>query len=118
MSGVLFVVRTAPGGNLRAREALDAALLFSAFMPRLALLFSGDGVWQLLAGQQAAATGAVPVAPVIGALGEYDIDQVFADAGALAERGIDRARLLPGVQLLDDDAIRALLRDHARVLTF
>ncbi|MFP5440334.1 MAG: sulfurtransferase complex subunit TusC [Gammaproteobacteria bacterium] len=118
MSSVLFLVRSAPAGSLRAREALDAALLFSAFMPRLAVLFSGDGVWQLLAGQQAAATGAVPVAPVVGALPEYDIEQVFADAGALAERGIDRARLLPGVQLLDDDGIRALLCGYDRVLTF
>lgn len=118
MSTMLVMIRAAPATGLRAREALDAALLFSAFA-QIAVLFSGDGVWQLLHGQQPATIGAPSVAPVIAAFAEYEIERVYADARALVDRGIDPSQLLPGVSVLDDDGIRALLRETGQqVLSF
>lgn len=118
MSTVLMMVRSAPFAGLRAREAADAALLFSAFTPALAVLFSADGVWQLLPEQHHQDIDAVPVAPVLAAFHEYDIHAVYADGRALAERGISATQLMPGVAVLDDAGIQALLAGHDRVLTF
>lgn len=115
---VLMMMRSAPFAGLRAREAADAALLFSAFTPILAVLFSADGVWQLLPDQQHQEIDAVPVAPVLAAFHEYDIHAIYADGRALAERGIAVAQLIPGVAVLDDTGIQALLASHDRVLTF
>ncbi|MFZ5755653.1 MAG: DsrE family protein [Pseudomonadota bacterium] len=118
MSAVLVLVRGTPTQDVRAREAAEAALLFSAFTPQLSVLYSGDGVWQLLAGQQPDVIGAVSVASVIAAFPEYDIQRVYADADALAVRGIAPGCLLPGVTLLARDGIARLLATHAPVLTF
>ncbi|MFZ5722891.1 MAG: sulfurtransferase complex subunit TusC [Pseudomonadota bacterium] len=118
MTSILLVFRSTPSGSLRAREGIDAALLFSAFVPQLSVLFSGDGVWQLLAGQQPDAIDAAPVASVIAAFPEYDITAIHADAAALAARGIEPARLIAGVRPVDDNAIRELLARHDHVLTF
>lgn len=118
MTAVLMLVRAAPFTGVRAREAADAALLFSAFTPALAVLFSADGVWQLLANQRHEDIDAVPVAPVLAAFHEYDLHAVYADGRALVERGLVAAQLMPGIEVLDDAGIRALLASHDRVLTF
>lgn len=118
MGAVLMLVRATPCGGIRAREAIDAALLFSAFAPQLAVLFSGDGVWQLVSGQQPDAVGAAAVSSVITAFDDYDIQQVYADGTALAQRGIDPAQLVAGARVLDDAGIRALLAAQDQVLSF
>lgn len=118
MRRVLMIFRAAPSGGMRAREGIDAALLFSAFTPQLAVLFSGDAVWQLVAGQQPDAVAAVPVESVIGAFDEYDIHDIHVDGTALATRGIDPRQLVVPARIADDEAIRALLAAHDHVLTF
>ena len=118
MKKILVIVRASPYGGIRAREAIDAALLFSAFAPEIAVLFSGDGVWQLVAGQEPGGIGAKSVAATLGAFESYDIDRVYADAEALAARGIDTAHLLAGAQPVDAAGLRELLCSHDRVVTF
>ena len=117
MHRILLLVRNAPCAGVRAREAVDAALLFSAFAPGLSVLFSGEGVWQLLPGQQADGPAGTPVAAMLGAFADYEIEQVYADAGALAERGLADSALLAGATALDDAGIRALFARHDRVVT-
>lgn len=118
MKKILVIIRASPYGGIRAREAIDAALLFSAFTAEIAVLFSGDGVWQLVDGQRPGGIGAKSVEATLGAFESYDITRVYADAPALAERGIPTDGLLAGATALDPDAIRALLSAHDRVLTF
>lgn len=118
MTSVLMLVRASPCGGIRAREAIDAALLFSAFTPRLSLLFSGEGVWQLVAGQKPDLIAAVPVATAITAFDDYDIHEVYADAAALRARNIAPERLLAGVRVLDETGVRTLIADSDRVLSF
>ncbi len=117
-ASVLLIVRAAPASGLRAREALDAALLFSAFVPALSVLFSGDGCWQLLRGMNAGAAGAVPIEPVLSAFDDYDIHALYADATALAARGLAMEVLSVPVQALDDDALQALIARHDHVISF
>lgn len=118
MRRVLMIFRASPAGGIRAREGIDAALLFSAFTPQLAILFSGDAVWQLVAGQQPDVVGAPAVAAAIGAFDEYDIHELHVDGAALAARGIEPAQLAIPARIADDAAIRELLATHDHVLTF
>lgn len=117
MKKILVVVRGTPYGSARAREAIDAALLLSAFAAEIAVLFSGDGVWQLQPGQQPGSIAAQPVQAMLGAFEAYDITRVYADAGALAERGLDAGHLLGGATALDATALRELFVNHDRVIT-
>ncbi len=117
-ASVLLLIRAAPASGLRAREALDAALLFSAFVPTLSVLFSGDGCWQLLRDMNADAIDAVPVAPVLTAFDDYDIHALYADADALAARGLSTNDLSVPVQALNADALRALIARHDHVISF
>ena len=117
MKKILIIVRASPYGGIRAREALDAVLLFSAFAPEIAVLFTGDGVWQLVDGQRPAAIAAKSVEATLGAFESYDIKRVYADREALALRGIAVDGLLAGAQALDAGAMRELLTAHDRVVT-
>lgn len=117
MRRILLLVRSTPYGSVRAREALDAALLFSAFTDELAVLFSGDGVRQLLPGQQADDIGMKPVGATLGAFADYDISRVYADADALQARGLPLSGLVADAVALPAADIRALLQAHDMVIT-
>jgi sulfur relay (sulfurtransferase) complex TusBCD TusD component (DsrE family) len=56
-----FVFSSAPHGSASGREGLDALLATSALTEDIGVFFLGDGVFQLLAGQQPQAV----LAPVI-----------------------------------------------------
>lgn len=114
---LLLIVRASPYGGIRAREALDAVLLCSAFAAEMSVLFSGDGVLQLLQGQRATALGVKSVEGVLGAFDAYDIHRVYADAEALAARGLAGEPLAAGARALDPADLRALVAMHDRVIT-
>lgn len=104
---VLVICRTSAGAGPRAREALDIALAFGAFDQPVSLLFTGDGVWNLVAGQTGEATGGME--RLLGALPDYGIEPLLADARALRERGIRSEQMVTGCDLLDDAAVAALV---------
>ncbi|MFT7257659.1 MAG: sulfur relay (sulfurtransferase) DsrF/TusC family protein, partial [Candidatus Azotimanducaceae bacterium] len=51
MKKLLFVQSKAPHGSLQGQEGLDAILAGSAFVD-CAVLFTGDGIYQILSLQQ------------------------------------------------------------------
>ncbi len=52
MKRVAFVFTSAPHGSAGGREGLDALLATSALTEDMGVFFVGDGVFQLLPGQQ------------------------------------------------------------------
>ena len=52
MKRVAFVFSTVPHGSASGREGLDALLATSALTEDLGVFFIGDGVFQILQGQQ------------------------------------------------------------------
>ena len=111
---VLVICRSAAAGGPRAREAVDLALAFGAFDQQVSLLFAGDGVLNLMAGQSA--DGARSMERLLGALPDYGITPLLADADALAIRGITGAALVPGCRILDEHGIAELNDTHDIVL--
>lgn len=117
MRNLLLLLRASPYRGNRAREGLDAALLFSAFSDNLRVLFSGDGAWQLMAGQSPAAIDAKSIAAQVAAFELYGIDTAGVDAAALDARGIDAATLPAGIVVLDDAGIADWLAWADQVVT-
>ena len=85
---VLFILQRAPYGSSATREALDAALAAAAFEQNVQILFTGDGIWNLLPEQDASSIDNKDTGKMLQALDYYDISEVFVDDISLQERGI------------------------------
>lgn len=116
MKKILFIQHKAPYGSESPSETLDAALVCAAFGQAVSLLFQGDGVWQLLPEQQGQALDRKTLIAQLGALPLYDIEQVYADAASLHDRGLSAEQLGLPVTLLESEALRELLAAQEAVL--
>ncbi len=117
-SNILISSRHAPYGSSLAREALDVALTYAAFDQAVALLFLDDGVLQLLPEQAPDAATQKNVAKILQSLALYDIENVYADADAMQQRGVTAANSVLPVTAVNAAAIEALIAQHRTVLSF
>lgn len=115
---ILVVSRHAHPGSSLPRSALDTVLAAAAFDQPVALLFQGEGVLQLLPGQDSRAAGVRNLRKVIDSLPLYDIETLYVDAAAASAFGLQRDALPAGARWLDAAGIRALLARHDHVLGF
>ena len=115
---ILALCSYSPTRQVAAREALDAILACAALGQQVTVLFCGDGVGQVLAAQADYTGSDKPLTRALSALPLYDVEQVYADAQSLQERGLHDAELLPGVTVLRAEAVHALLRDCDRIMSF
>jgi tRNA 2-thiouridine synthesizing protein C len=97
---ILFLLRQPPYATSHALEALEAALVAGVFDQAVSVLFSGDGVWQLVSGQNGAALGRRTVGKVAQALPDYDVTALYVCAESLAQRNLGLADLVLPVKPL------------------
>lgn len=115
---LLIHCRRAPYGTSLAREAIDLALAASAFEQQVSILFSGDGVWQLLADQQPEALATASHARLLQSLPLYDIDRLFVAKRDLEERQLCVTQLVIPATPVDEPTLQALFRDADQVYNF
>jgi tRNA 2-thiouridine synthesizing protein C len=115
---ILIVCRQAPYGNALAREAIDVALATAVFDQNLALLFIGDGVWQLLKNQQSESIAAKSQQKMLAALVLYDIEDIYVDSEALNSRNITADELSITTKNLSSNRIVELLDNADIILNF
>lgn len=113
----LLVCRRPPYGHALAREAIDVALAAAAFDQPVSLLFTGDGVLQLLEGQSGAIPGQSALGLLLSSLPLYDIDEILVDAQALFDRGLTAEALVVPVKLLSAEAMTEVVHSHDVVLS-
>jgi tRNA 2-thiouridine synthesizing protein C len=107
----LIVCRHPPYGVSFAREALDVAMAAAAFDQRVAMLFLGDGVMQLLNQQNSEAIAQKSLEKQLSALPLYDVNDIYVDADTLCERGFDVSHLsLPAKPLNRNDIVALISR--------
>lgn len=119
MNRVAFVFTRSPHGSSAGREGLDAALATGALSESIGLFFIGDGVLQLMPGQQPETILARNHAATFGVLALYDIEHCYISREALRERGLaeEGARVMD-VGILDDSALQQQLATYDRIITF
>ncbi|WP_296254123.1 sulfurtransferase complex subunit TusC [uncultured Enterobacter sp.] len=119
MKRVAFVFTSAPHGSASGREGLDALLATSALTEDIGVFFLGDGVFQLLAGQQPQAILARDYISTFKVLPLYDIETFYVCADSLAARGLnDKTPLVLDVTFLAAGELREQLSHYDTVLTF
>jgi tRNA 2-thiouridine synthesizing protein C len=114
---LLVITRHAPWSGLAAREALDLVLAGGAFDLPIGLLFLDDGVFQLLAGQQAPTLQQKDLCANLQALPLFGVEALFACARSLALRGLDETGLNLPVEVIDVEQIRCLIGRYDQVMT-
>ncbi|MCC5885995.1 MAG: sulfurtransferase complex subunit TusC [Gammaproteobacteria bacterium] len=118
MTHLLFHLRKPPHGSTAGEEAVEAILAASVFEPTLTVLFEGDGVLQLLAGQQAEALGVRDVAANWTALPVYEVEDLRVHEPSLRQRGLSPADLILDVTFIDDAGMSALIAEADQILAF
>jgi|TARA_B100001964_G_C13739619_1_gene382478 tRNA 2-thiouridine synthesizing protein C len=114
---LLFVNTRPPHGSVKAQEGLDALLMGSAFA-ECSALYLGDGILQLLDGQDTTQTDQKNFSLTFGALRDYGVDQVFCSKTQLDDKGLEPSDLVINVAALVDRDIAALFSSHDVVLNF
>ncbi len=82
------------------------------------MLFSGDGVWQLLGGQDSATLPDKNHGKLLSALPLYGVERIYAEQEALQARSLTTDDLCVGVQSVHRPHIKTLLTESAQVFTF
>jgi tRNA 2-thiouridine synthesizing protein C len=100
---LMYVNRRAPHGTIYALEGLEVVLVGAAFEQDVTMAFIDDGVFQLLAGQDTSAIEIKNYAPAYGALGDYDVTQLYVERESLSQRGIAQSDLMPLTYEDEDD---------------
>ena len=115
---ILIICRKAPYGNSLAREALDIALATSVFEQTLALLFMGDGVWQLMSDQDSMGIPSKNHSKQLSALPLYDVNEVYIDSDALVQRHLAADTLILPTKPLTTKEIGQFIDSFDTVLSF
>lgn len=88
-----------------------------AFDQPVALLFSGDGVWQLIK-DQSPPTGQKNLGKFLSALPLYGLDCVYVESEALNARGLNKEHLLMDVKLINQVEIKGLYSQFDTLFNF
>lgn len=104
-----FISRTAPYGSNRAHLCLDAALAAAVFEQHVNYLFMDDGVYQLLANQDAEGISSKTLGRILETLDLYGIEDVLVLDSSLAERQLEATDLLMPVRVIEQAEAADLL---------
>lgn len=115
---LLLICQSSPWSGVTARESLDIALAGGAFDLPVSMLWLGDGVWQLQAGQQPDLLEQKNLQAQLAALPLFGIEKLYVCASSLTRRGLDSTQLALAVEPLQQEQIGALLRQQQQVLSF
>lgn len=118
MSQLTYVFRSAPHGSASGREGIDALLAASAYCEDISVIFMGDGVYQLLQGQQPKGILSKDYAPMLKLFDLYDIEQVYVCTQSLIERGVAHADLVIEAHQIDQLQLQTKLQQAGKLLTF
>lgn len=112
---ILYLLQHPPYLDDRVAESFDAALVAAAFDQRVSLLFRGDGLQQLLAGQ--AESNQRNLAKMLQSLATYEITDVYVDRSDMVEQQLQTADFALAVTPVTQQAIGELLASHDIVLS-
>ena len=115
---VLFISTRSPWTSSAAAAGADLLMTAAVFEQPVRIVFSGDGVWQLHAGQDGEPLKMKTLSRIFPAFELYDIRHVHAAESALIERALTLDDLVPGVTALGDGDIQALVAASKTVFVF
>ena len=114
----LYVNRKAPHGTIYALEGLEVVLIGAAFNQDVSLAFLGDGVFQLVKGQDTKALEVKNFSPAFRALEDYDVTKLYVEQAALQERGLTESDLMVPVEVVNAERMAEIMASQDVILNF
>ncbi len=114
---IVILCQQPPYGSATAREGIELCLAASVYLSELKVVFTGDGVWQLVRGQDTTNSGNKQHDKLLAAFPLYDIDLVYADQSALDARELSPGNLIDGVTAISAEELAAILANAEQVLS-
>jgi len=114
----LYVNRKAPYGTIYALESLEVVLIGAAFEQDVSLAFLGDGVYQLVKGEDTKALEVKNFSPTYRALEDYDVTKIYVDDDALQARGLSAADLVIPVEVVSAERMAEIMESQDVILSF
>lgn len=90
---ILLICRKSPYGSSIARDGLNIALAFAAFDLSITIIFTEDGVFQLLPDQSSKDIQCKSQEKILNAFPLYGIATIFIDQESLKSRSISPSQL-------------------------
>ena len=113
---ISLIARRAPYGSDGARQTLDIAFAAAVFEQPLNYIFIGDGVFQLVAGQNSVEISSKPQGAALETLELYGINEVFVHSESLLNRGLTESHLVCSANLIEDCALKQLIAESTYVI--
>ena len=114
----LYVNRKAPYGTIYALESLEVVLIGAAFEQDVSLAFIGDGVYQLIRGQDTKGIELKNFSSTFRALEDYDVTKLYVEEQALQERGLSAADLVVPVEVVSAGRMAEIMAAQDVILSF
>lgn len=114
----MFLNRKAPHGTVYALEGLEVVLITAAFDQDVSLVFTDDGVYQLMKGMDTKGIEVKDFSKTYRALEGYDIEKLYVDKSSLDTRGLTEEDLIVDVTVLSDDEMKSLMDEQDVVISF
>ncbi len=111
----LFIQQRSPHGSVNPIESLDMAYTLAAFEHSVSFLFTHEGIFQILQEQNTEQLGFKDFALAFRAWEDYGIENIYVDQASLSRYAITPDQLLVPVDVLDEDAIKAVLSDYVTI---
>lgn len=118
MNRIGFVFQSSPHSTTKGREGLDAILAASAYSEEIDIFFVGDGVLQLLEGQQPEQILSRDYIAGFKMLALYDLETIYVCETALENRGLKASHLNIDVDVISNQQINEQLAQCAQVMVF
>lgn len=114
----MFLNRKAPHGTVYALEGLEVVLITAAFDQDVSLVFTDDGVYQLMKGVDTKGIEVKDFSRTYRALDGYDIEKLYVDQPSLDARGLTEDDLIVDVTVLSADEMKNLMDEQDVVISF
>jgi tRNA 2-thiouridine synthesizing protein C len=114
----MFLNRKAPHGTVYALEGLEVVLITAAFDQDVSLVFTDDGVYQLMKGIDTKGIEVKDFSKTYRALDGYDIEKLYVDQASLDARGLTEDDLIVDVTVLSNDEMAKLMDEQDVVISF
>jgi len=125
---VMITVRKAPHGSIYVQEAIEVMFIVASYGMDLSVVFIDDGVFALKDGQDTGALGTKGFMASIGALVDFEVENVYVDSQSMRERNLGEDDLVfigededteepVKPRVLDSEAIRALMVEQDSIVS-
>ncbi len=126
---VMITVRKAPHGSIYVHEAIEVMFIVASYGMNLSVVFMDDGVMALKQGQDTKELGIKGFMASIGALVDFEVENVYVDKQSMLDRNLSEDDLVvigededteepikPSV--IDADDIKRMMAEQDSLISF